>query len=72
MRERIPNIIKKLVANRAGNRCEYCRIPEALANFDFHIEHVVGIQHGVSSSPDNLAYCCSFCNWKKEPTWQHY
>ncbi len=65
MRVKISNILKKLVINRAGNRCEYCRIPELLANYDFHIEHVVSIQHGGASSPDNLAFCCSFCNWKK-------
>ena len=65
MRVRISNILKTIVINRAGNRCEYCLVPKILSNFEFHIEHVVSIQHGGTSLPDNLAYCCSFCNWKK-------
>lgn len=63
----VPKPIRKLVIARAGNRCEYCRIPQFITNYDFHLEHVIGIQHGGDNSPDNLAWCCSFCNWKKGP-----
>jgi hypothetical protein len=63
----ISRIVRHFVIERAGNRCEYCRIPKAVSNFEFHIEHIIGIQHGGTSSPDNLAWCCSFCNWKKGP-----
>ncbi len=58
---------KKLVIERASNRCEYCRVPEFLSSFDFHIEHIIGLQHGGPNSLNNLAYCCSPCNWKKGP-----
>lgn len=63
----VPKYLRRFVIDRAGNRCEYCRIPQAVSNFEFHIEHVIGLQHGGSSAPDNLAWCCSFCNWKKGP-----
>lgn len=63
----VSKLLRNLVIERAGNRCEYCRIPRLLSNLDFHIEHIIGIQHGGLSSPDNLAWCCSFCNWKKGP-----
>jgi len=63
----VPKWLRQLVIERAGNRCKYCRIPKALSNYDFHIEHIIGLQHGGSSLPDNLAWCCNFCNWKKGP-----
>lgn len=58
---------RKLVMARAGYRCEYCRILEYLSSFDYHIDHIIGVQHGGSSSLNNLAYVCSACNWKKGP-----
>jgi len=59
--------LRKLVAIRAGGRCEYCRVPEYLSNFEFHTEHITGLQHGGSSLSENLALSCSWCNWKKGP-----
>ncbi len=59
--------LRKLLSIRAGGRCEYCRILEYLSNFDFHIEHIIGLQHGGSSLTTNLAFACSWCNWKKGP-----
>ncbi|MCB9341857.1 MAG: HNH endonuclease [Lewinellaceae bacterium] len=59
--------LKKLIAIRAGGRCEYCRVLEYLSNFNFHTEHIIGLQHGDPSTSENLAYACSWCNWKKGP-----
>lgn len=59
--------IRKFVASRADFRCEYCRKPEIVANFSFHIEHIISRQHGGTDNPHNLAYACSWCNWKKGP-----
>lgn len=63
----ISRSIKKVVIERAANRCEYCRVPEFLSSFNYHIEHVIGLQHGGPNTLNNLAYCCSSCNWKKGP-----
>ena len=63
----ISRSIKKLVIARADYRCEYCRVPAYLSNFDYHIEHIIGLQHGGPNTQSNLAYCCSTCNWKKGP-----
>ena len=65
MRAYVSGSIKKLVIARAGHRCEYCRVLAYLSAFDYHIEHIIGLQHGGPNSPNNLAYCCSICNWKK-------
>ncbi|MCK6691305.1 MAG: HNH endonuclease [Thermoanaerobaculia bacterium] len=67
MSVRIPKHLRNFVIERARDRCEYCKIPKIVSNYEFHIEHIIGIQHGGTSSLDNLAWCCSFCNWKKGP-----
>lgn len=67
MSQYISRSIRRFVIARADYRCEYCRVPEYLSSFDYHIEHIIGIQHGGTNSLDNLAYCCSSCNWKKGP-----
>ncbi|MCC6727388.1 MAG: HNH endonuclease [Saprospiraceae bacterium] len=59
--------LRKRIAIIASGRCEYCRVLEYLSHHDFHIEHIIGIQHGGTSTPSNLAYSCAWCNWKKCP-----
>ncbi len=37
---------RKLVRERAGNRCEYCGMPQELVPLArFHVEHVIPKQH---------------------------
>ncbi|MGO4882866.1 MAG: HNH endonuclease [Bryobacteraceae bacterium] len=55
------------VRRRAGNRCEYCRFPQAAFRRSFHIEHIIAKQHGGATQLDNLAFACWHCNWKKGP-----
>lgn len=58
---------RRLVVVRGGNRCEYCRVLDYLVGFEYHIEHIIGVQHGGTDALSNLAYACSYCNWKKGP-----
>lgn len=58
---------RRFITGRAGNRCEYCRVLDYLVGFDYHIEHIIAEQHGGTSILSNLAYACSYCNWKKGP-----
>ena len=58
---------RQYVALRADFRCEYCKKPEFISNFSFHVEHIIGRQHNGSDRLENLAYACSYCNWKKGP-----
>jgi hypothetical protein len=55
------------VRRRAGERCEYCRVPQAAFQRPFHIEHIVARHHGGTTEPDNLALACWRCNFKKGP-----
>jgi hypothetical protein len=54
--------ITRLVAERAGERCEYCRMHQSLQGATFHIEHVHPTVLGGSSDLANLALACPRCN----------
>jgi predicted restriction endonuclease len=50
---------RRLVRERAGNRCEYCGISQAQQSFPaFHIDHIIAQQHGGTDDPANLALSC--------------
>ncbi len=59
---------QRLVRSRAGNRCEYCHLPQDAAPFlRFHIEHIQAKQHVQDDSVENLALACPDCNRYKGP-----
>jgi len=60
-------VTREHVRQRAGNRCEYCRLPQGSIPFTFHIEHIRARQHGGTDAPSNLALACPFCNRFKGP-----
>ena len=60
--------IRELVRRRAGDHCEYCRLPQDYALFAaFHVEHIVPRQHGGDDGIYNLALACPRCNAFKGP-----
>lgn len=60
--------LRNFVRERAGNQCEYCRLPQSAgASVRFHIEHIRPRQHGGSDDAANLALACPNCNWHKGP-----
>lgn len=61
----LPAQLAALVRERAGGRCEYCRMAQSLQGGTFHIEHVVPLSRGGSSSAENLALACPGCNLHK-------
>lgn len=49
----------KEVRRRAGNVCEYCRMPQAYyPTVPFPIDHIIARQHGGPSTLGNLALAC--------------
>ena len=56
-----------LVRTRAGNRCEYCLLPQEGCSLTHHIEHIVPRQHEGSDDAGNLALACHRCNLSKGP-----
>ncbi|MBI4658467.1 MAG: HNH endonuclease [Verrucomicrobia bacterium] len=57
--------VTQLVRDRAGNRCEYCHLPQNRSVLRFHTEHIVARQHGGGDELDNLALACPECNRRK-------
>lgn len=61
-------VLRSLVRDRAGDCCEYCRLPQESSRFvRFHVEHIVARQHGGASAAENLALACGYCNRHKGP-----
>lgn len=56
--------LRRLVADRADSMCEYCLIPYS-GGVGFQVDHIISVKHGGSTTPDNLAYACIFCNIQK-------
>jgi hypothetical protein len=59
---------RRLVRQRARERCEYCRLPQSAQPFvAFHVEHIVARQHGGTDDLENLCVACERCNAFKGP-----
>ena len=55
--------VRRRVRERAGERCEYCRLRAEQDRFHpFHIEHIVARQHRGGDDLENLALACHQCN----------
>ncbi|MCC6802343.1 MAG: HNH endonuclease [Anaerolineae bacterium] len=54
--------LRRLVAERAEGRCEYCLIPEADTYTVHEIDHVFAEKHGGETSEENLCLSCWICN----------
>jgi hypothetical protein len=60
--------LRAFVRERAGRRCEYCRLHEDDYEYQrFHVEHIFPKQHDGTDDPNNLCFSCSLCNWNKGP-----
>jgi hypothetical protein len=56
---------KATVRKRAGYRCEYCKAPEEITAYAFHIEHIHPREHGGEDKLGNYALACMPCNRSK-------
>ena len=50
------------VQRRAGDRCEYCRVPREFDPLRFQVDHIVARKHRGPTELDNLAWSCFPCN----------
>jgi len=55
------------VWRRAGDRCEYCLIPQFAFPLPFQIDHIFAQKHGGETVEGNLALACPHCNRFKGP-----
>lgn len=61
----IPAALRRQVRERAGDRCEYCRIHESETEFGCEVDHILSEKHQGPTIADNLALACFFCNRNK-------
>ncbi|MEJ5310163.1 MAG: HNH endonuclease signature motif containing protein [Anaerolineae bacterium] len=61
VRKTIPARLRKQIAERAGQRCSYCRSPE-IAGVPMVIDHVIPLAAGGTTDVNNLALACYRCN----------
>lgn len=57
--------LRRLLAERAGHRCEYCLIREEDTFFGCEVDHIVSTKYGGATTEDNMAYACTVCNRRK-------
>ncbi len=67
MAESLSVELRRLVAERAGYRCEYCLLPQAVALHRHEPDHIVPLQHDGTTDAENLAHACFWCNRYKGP-----
>ena len=58
---------RRLVFERAGRCCEYCRRGDGIQSTAFQIDHIMPLKHGGPDSSDNLCLSCAPCNLSKGP-----
>jgi 5-methylcytosine-specific restriction endonuclease McrA len=69
--ERVSAAMRRTVASRAKNLCEYCRCPEEFSPDSFTIEHIKPRQAGGETIVENLAWSCYGCNGRKHTKTSH-
>jgi hypothetical protein len=64
-KKRVPERLRRPVRERAQSRCEYCLVREEDLYYPFEADHVIAEKHGGTTTLDNLAWSCIFCNRNK-------
>lgn len=57
--------LRHLVIQRADNCCEYCSLSQLGQAATFHVDHVIPVVAGGSTTTDNLALACVACSLYK-------
>jgi hypothetical protein len=58
----IPDALRREVTERAGERCEYCRVHQEDRLFAHEIDHIYAEKHSGQSQSENLSLACAECN----------
>jgi HNH endonuclease len=61
----IPADVRRFVAERAGQCCEYCRTQAHYSADPFTVDHIVPRSLKGCTTAENLASCCNGCNQHK-------
>lgn len=58
----IPESLRRLVYERANERCEYCHLPNRSAIKSHEVDHIRAEKHGGRTDANNLCLSCYDCN----------
>ena len=61
----IPAALRRLVIERATSRCEYCLLHQVDVTDTFQLDHIIARRHRGTTTEDNLALTCFYCNHEK-------
>lgn len=61
----VPAALRRLVIERAGERCEYCGLAQDGQEAAFHVDHVIPRKEGGETDLPNLALACVSCSLRK-------
>jgi hypothetical protein len=64
-RTHLPNELRRLVIERAGERCEYCLLHQDDRPETHQVDHVIALKHRGPTISENLALACALCNHAK-------
>lgn len=67
MSAEVSSSLRKLIRERAKERCEYCLMPQSASAFEHEPDHIIPVQHGGETHAENLALACLRCNRRKGP-----
>jgi hypothetical protein len=56
---------RKLVWKRAGDRCEYCQLPQSCSTLPHEIDHIRAKKHHGPTTLLNTCLACAYCNGAK-------
>lgn len=65
LRPYIADALREKVANAAHHRCGYCLTAQEYTAMPMHIEHIIPLAAGGTSTEDNLWLACPLCNGYK-------
>lgn len=61
----ISDSLRRFVKERAGDACEYCKLPQWASLLSHHIDHIIAQQHDGGDTAENLCLSCLRCNLNK-------
>jgi len=59
------DLVRRLVRDRAQNKCEYCLVPQSAKLFSFEVDHIIAEKHRGPTDEQNLCLSCMDCNRHK-------
>lgn len=61
----VPIALRRLVIQRAADRCEYCGLSQAGQEATFHLDHIIPQTAGGETVIGNVALACVSCSLRK-------